>query len=144
MKNLAAVRQYMADARRDLCILANATIQPVSHGAIAGTAGVAAVSSMLMNMSVVFAATPLFSRLSSAFQTLLNEAQDLVMTVATFAVVICIIGIFLASMMGQKATSTMVSALKAVLLAFIFFQLMPVILTTIEQVFGSGSSGGGE
>ena len=80
-------------------------------------------------------------RLSQAFSTLLTDAQDLVLTVATFAVVICILGILLGSLMGPKATSTMVSALKAVIIAFIFFQLMPVVLDTIAQVFGTGGTG---
>ena len=137
----AAVKQYMADARADLRTFIGATIQPVSRPGVAGAVGAVSAIAVLMNMSVVFAATPLFQRLSQAFSTLLTDAQDLVLTVATFAVVICILGILLGSLMGPKATSTMVSALKAVIIAFIFFQLMPVVLDTIAQVFGTGGTG---
>ena len=142
MVNTAAIKQYIADAKADMHTFANATFQPVSQRGMAGAVGAVSLSAALMNMSVVFAAnTPLFSRLSQAFQTLLNDAQDMMLTVATFAVVICILGILIGSLFGPKATSTMVSALKAVIIAFIFFQLMPVVLDTIAQVFGTGGTG---
>lgn len=139
-----AIQQYFADAKRDLRTFVSATTQPVSQPKVAAMAGGVSVFAVMANMSIAFAATtPLFTRLTQAFQTLLNDAQDMVLTVATFAVVICILGILLGSLMGPKATATMVSALKAVIIAFIFFQLMPVALETITQVFGTGSSGTG-
>lgn len=146
MKTFSAahVKQYLADARRDMNILINAAIQPVSGKTAVGITGTAALVATVMNMSVVFAATPLFTRLSSAFTTLLNDAQDLVLTVATFALVVCLLGLMFAASFGAKETAMMVNALKAVILAFIFFQLLPVILATIMEVFGTGSTTEGE
>ncbi len=103
---------------------------------------IAAISALIMNAYAVMAATPLFERLTSGINTLLTDAQDMVVTIATFALVICVIGIFIASMLGPKATATMTSALKMVIGFFIFWQLVPVVLSTMEQVFGSGGTGG--
>lgn len=139
-----AVKQYIADAQRDMRTFVSATFRPVSCVGMTGTAGAVSALAVLMNTSLVFAAsTPLFQRLTQAFSTLLNDAQDMVLTVATFAVVICILGILIGSMFGPKTTAAMVSALKAVIIAFIVFQLMPVALDTIVQVFGTGSTSGG-
>lgn len=139
-----AVKQYIADAQRDMRTFVSATFQPVSCAGMTGTAGAVSAFAVLMNTSIVFAATtPLFQKLTQAFSTLLNDAQDMVLTVATFAVVICILGILIGSMFGPKTTAAMVSALKAVIIAFIVFQLMPVALDTIVQVFGTGSTSGG-
>lgn len=138
MTKTTAIKQYLTDAKADIHTIAQATVQPISHKTAFGLTGAAALSAVVMNMSMVFAATPLFERLSKGVDTLLNDAQDMVLTVATFALVICIIGIFVASMFGPKATATMTSALKMVIGFFIFWQLVPVILSTITQVFGTG------
>lgn len=140
-----AVRKYVSDAKADLNTIALATCAPISKRAAVGMTGVAAAATMFMNMTYVFAATPLFDKLNSAVTALYNDAESMVSTVATFALVICIIGIFIASMFGPKATATMTSALKMVVGFFIFWQLVPVIISTIEQLFGSGkkTAGGG-
>lgn len=142
MNKALAVRRYLADAKADISAVADATVKPVSTGVAVGLTGTAGLSALAMNMTMVFAATPLFEKLKSGITTLLNDAQDIVVTVATFALVICIIGIFVASMFGPKATAVMTSALKMVIVFFIFWQLVPVILTTLTQVFGSGGSTG--
>lgn len=137
------IARYVSDAKADFQAFAVATIRPVSQPKVAGAVGTVAMGAMLMNICVAFAAsTPLFARLSSALSTLLNDMQDMVLTLATFALVICIFGIMIAPIFGAKATATMVSALKAVICAYLFFQLMPALLDTIEQVFGTGSSSG--
>jgi len=138
MNKALAVRQCFADAKADFSAMVDATVQPISRSAAVGLTGAAGISAVFMNIATVFAATPLFERLNSGITTLLNDAQDMVVTIATFALVICIIGIFIASMLGPKATSTMTTALKMVIGFFIFWQLVPVILTTLTQVFGSG------
>lgn len=142
MNKALAVRQYLADAKADISAVADATVKPVSTGAAVGLTGAAGLSALAMNMTMVFASTPLFEKLQSGITTLLNDAQDIVVTVATFALVICIIGIFVASMFGPKATALMTSALKMVIVFFIFWQLVPVILSTLTQVFGSGGGAG--
>ncbi len=142
MSKTHAVRQYLDGAKADFTAIAQATVQPVSRKATIGMAIIAAISALIMNAYAVMAATPLFERLTSGINTLLTDAQDMVVTIATFALVICVIGIFIASMLGPKATATMTSALKMVIGFFIFWQLVPVVLSTMEQVFGSGGTGG--
>mgnify|MGYP000044637742 FL=1 len=142
MKN--AIARYVADAKADLQTFVLATTRPVSQPKVAGVAGAAAIGAMFFNIGIAYAATtPLFSRLASALSVLLNDMQDMVLTLATFALVLCILGIMIAPIFGSKATATMFSALKAVICAYLFFQLMPAFLDTITQVFGTGTGSGG-
>ena len=139
MNKALAVRQYLSDAKADISAMATATVQPISRSAAIGLTSAASLSAIAMNAVAVFAtSTQLFSRLDTAVTTLLSDAQALMSNVASFALIVCIIGIFVASMLGPKATSVMTSALKTIICFFIFWQLVPVILGTITHVFGGG------
>lgn len=141
MKN--AIARYVADSKADFQTFVLATTRPVSQPKVAGVAGVAAMGAMFFNIGIAYAAsTPLFARLTSALSTLLTDMQDMILTLATFALVLCILGIMVAPVFGPKATATMFSALKAVICAYLFFQLMPAFLDTIAQVFGAASGSG--
>lgn len=144
MKNFrASAQKYKTDAMSDFRTLGAAALQPMSYRTtIFLMIAVGAVALFMCLNSVFAATTPLFQTLDSAVTNLYNDANGMVETVATFALVISIIGVFVASMFGPKATSVMTSALKMVIFFFIFWQLIPVILSTIKNLFGSGASGG--
>lgn len=137
-----SAKNYVADARRDFGKLAVATAAPLSRKQTIFTSGAALMTALVVNASIVFAETELFSKLRTAVESLLTDARSMVSTVATFALVICILGIFIASMFGPKATATMTSALKMVIAFYILWQLTPAILRTIESLFGTGTGSG--
>lgn len=132
---------YVADARSDFNTLGAAACQPLSRRTSIVAVALACFVAVFMCFNLVFAAsTPLFSTLEKAITSLYNDANSLVETVAMFALVISIIGVFVASMFGAKATAVMTSALKMVIFFFIFWQLIPVVLSTIKNLFGTGGS----
>lgn len=140
MQYLTPVKAYFSDMRSDLYRFGYHMSIPISRRTARLLLMAILLITIMLSMFVAYAKTPLFEKLSSGAQSLLNDAQDLVGTLATLALIICILGVFIASMMGPKATATMTTSLKFVVGFFIFWTLIPVILSTIEELFGSGSS----
>jgi hypothetical protein len=140
---IVSARKYCGDARSDFTALGVAASRPLSRRLSIACLMFTGFLTFMLCFNLVFAAsTPLFQTLQSAVTSLYNDANGLVETVAMFALVISIIGVFVASMFGAKATSVMTSALKLVIFFFIFWQLIPVVLTTIKNLFGSGGGTG--
>lgn len=144
MQYLTHVKAYIKDIRSDLYQLGVHMTIPISRKTARLLLMCILLITVIMSMMVAYAKTPLFEKLSSGAQSLLDDAQDLVGTLATLALIICILGVFIASMMGPKATATMTTSLKFVVGFFIFWTLIPVILSTIEQLFGSGTANSGK
>lgn len=138
-----ALRQFTCGSKADFYGCAPVAKTTVSAQSAAGLVGISGATAVLANITTTFAttgaSTPLFQKLAEGIVTLLNDAQAVCVTLATFALVICILGIFVASMLGPKATATMTGALKLVIGFFIFWQIVPLLLTTIVQVFGGNS-----
>ena len=141
-KFITSLGKYVAGTKADVRAMGNTLCQPVSSRTMITMMVFAAVMATVMCFSPVFASTTtdLFGRLNTAFTTLYNDANAIVGIVASLALVIAIIGVFVASMFGAKATAMMTSGLKLVVMFFIFWQLIPVILKTITTVFGDGSA----
>lgn len=142
MRFLSPVKTYVRDLQNDTGKLTISMATPISRNSARYVMFATVFLTVFMCISIAYAQTPLFDKLKSGAQTLLDDAQDLVGTLATLALIICILGVFIASMLGPKATATMTTGLKFVIGFFIFWTLIPVILSTIEQLFGSGSTGG--
>lgn len=143
MNLIASAKGYLGNIQRDVSGMIGTVRGPAAR--TGGLLGISSAYGMLMlqaNTIVALAAsTELFQTLSRAVDTLYNDAQSIVTTVATMALVICILGIFICSMFGPKATATMTSALKMVICFFIFWQLTPVILRTLTNLFGAAGGG---
>lgn len=143
MEIIAAAKRYSKNAAADFikfgCYLTN----PVSQRTVTMAMGAAMFGMIVLNIATANAAsTPLFVQLMDAFQTLLTEVQDVILTVVTLSISLCMISLVVVPLWNARATAAVWAALRTIILAYIFFLLCPAFLDTVAQIFNSSAGGG--
>lgn len=143
MGYITAIKRYSKDTAADLFKFGCYMASPVSQRTAVMATWAFTVGVILLNIGIAFAAsTPLFVQLMSAFQLLLEDVQEIVLTVVTLSISLCLVGLMFAPFVSSRGVAGIVTMLRTVILAYVFFLLVPAILSTLSQVFEGGASGG--